>query len=194
VSDNPATEEREAAEAAPDLWQFPASLEHFREFIVNTGGNPVEELIRDLDRDKNMMRTNVVRFVLAVAVQSQVALLRKLELDGKLIPAGGAHDMSDGYHTMGELYDHRRALTRALALALGFYAYRSKAHHPGDDPMFEGYFIVGLMLPQAGTVTYHYKLEHWDEFEDVPTLDHALKWDGAQPAASVERLLATRML
>jgi hypothetical protein len=104
------------------------------------------------------------------------------------------HEVSDGYHTMGELYDHRRALTRALALALGLDAWRSKAHHPDDSPIFEGYFIVGLDLPQAGTVTYHYKLEHWDEFAEVPELDHALKWDGAPPAASVERLLATRML
>jgi hypothetical protein len=104
------------------------------------------------------------------------------------------HEVSDGYHTMGELYDHRRALTRALALALGLDAWRSKAHHPDDSPIFEGYFIVGLDLPQAGTVTYHYKLEHWDEFAEVPELEHAPKWDGAPPAASVERLLATRML
>lgn len=100
--------------------------------------------------------------------------------------------VSDGYHTMGELYDHRRALTRALAVVLGSQAWRSKAHHPSDDPIFEGYFIVGLELEHVGTVAYHYTLKHWDEFEGVPVLEHAPVWDGAPPAASVERLLAWR--
>jgi len=98
--------------------------------------------------------------------------------------------VSDGYHTMGELYDHRRALTRALAVALPDLAWRSKAHHPTGDPIFEGYFIVGLYLPEVGTVTYHYQLKHWDDFEGVHVMEYAPAWDGAPPAASVERLLA----
>jgi hypothetical protein len=105
--------------------------------------------------------------------------------------AGDAVDVSDGFHTFGELYDHRRALTAALASALNFSSWRSKAHHPDDDPMFEGgYFIVGIGLDPQGTITYHYKLEHWDDFSDVPELEHAPKWDGALPAESVTRLLA----
>jgi hypothetical protein len=115
--------------------------------------------------------------------------------------ANTVHEVSDGYHTMGELYDHRRALTVALARALEHHprltvgSWRSKAHHPDDSPMFEGYFIVGLELtspdPMArNTVTYHYKLHHWDEFEGVPVLEHALKWDGAPPEESITRLLA----
>jgi hypothetical protein len=100
--------------------------------------------------------------------------------------------ISDGYHTFGELYDHRRALTAVLAKALaeaGGWAWRSKAHHPDDDPMFEGgYFIVGIEL-QTGTITYHYKLKHWDDFAAVPEREHAPKWDGAPPSATVDRLL-----
>lgn len=98
--------------------------------------------------------------------------------------------VSDGYHTFGELYDHRRALTAALAKALSLDSWRSKAHHPDDSPMFEGgYFIVGINLP-TGTITYHYKLSHWDDFAGVIELAHAPKWDGAPPPASVDRLLA----
>lgn len=99
--------------------------------------------------------------------------------------------VSDGYHTFGELYDHRRALTALLAAAAGSCgdAWRSKAHHPEDSPMFEGgYFIVGIELP-TGTITYHYKLGHWDDFAAVPELEHAPKWDGALPADTVTRLL-----
>ena len=103
------------------------------------------------------------------------------------------YDISDGYHTFGDLYDHRRALTAALAVVrasqLAGGAWRSKAHHPDDDPMFEGgYFIVGIELP-TGTITYHYKLEHWDDFALVPELEHAPKWDGATPDQTVDRLL-----
>lgn len=100
---------------------------------------------------------------------------------------------SDGFHTFGELYDHRRALTAFLAVvmttALPGGAWRSKQHHPDDGPMFEGgYFIVGLKLP-TGTITYHYKLTHWDDFQNVPELPHAPKWDGATPNDTVHRLL-----
>lgn len=103
---------------------------------------------------------------------------------------GGASEITDGYHTFGELYDHRRALTAVLATAAGSMgdAWRSKAHHPDGDPMFEGYFIVGIQLP-TGTVTYHYKLSHWDDFANVPELEHAPAWDGHTPADTVTRLL-----
>jgi hypothetical protein len=102
-------------------------------------------------------------------------------------------ELSDGYHTFGELYDHRRALTAVIAgWAATTYAdaaWRSKAHHPDDSPMFEGgYFIVGIEM-DTGAITYHYKLKHWDDFAAVPEREHAPKWDGATPADTVTRLL-----
>ncbi|AAT36772.1 Pas24 [Actinoplanes phage phiAsp2] len=111
--------------------------------------------------------------------------------EGKLvlIECSDSGKLSDGYHTMAELYGHRRALTAALCKALSLDAWRSKAHHPEDSPMFEGgYFIVGINLP-TGTITYHYKLSHWDDFAGVIELEHAPKWDGAAPDATVDRLL-----
>jgi hypothetical protein len=101
---------------------------------------------------------------------------------------GGASQISDGFHTFDELYDHRRALTAALARVLP--SWRSREHHPDDDPMFEGgYFVVGINLPGVGTITYHYKLKHWDDFNGVDELEHAPKWDGAPPDTTVFRLL-----
>lgn len=99
-------------------------------------------------------------------------------------------DTSDGHHTFTELYAHRRALTAALAAgaAVAEDAWRSKAHHPDDDPMFDGCFIVGIELP-TGTITYHYKIEFWDDFATVPELEHAPKWDGAGPDETITRLL-----
>lgn len=104
----------------------------------------------------------------------------------------GTGKISDGYHTFGELYDHRRALTAVVAAWAAQMpepaSWRSKEHHPDGDPMFPGYFIVGIDLP-TGTITYHYKLTHWDDFAAVPELEHAPPWDGATPADTVTRLL-----
>lgn len=114
--------------------------------------------------------------------------------DDQWVPSYGidTDQISDGHHTFGELYDHRRALTAVLAAGAASMgdSWRSKKHHPDDDPMFGGgYFIVGVKLP-TGTITYHYKLSHWDDFDRVPELEHAPKWDGAGPAETVTRLLA----
>jgi hypothetical protein len=101
-------------------------------------------------------------------------------------------EVSDGYHTFGELYDHRRALFAALTRAYPELSWRSKQHHPDDDPMFEGgYFIVGMHLP-TGQISYHYKLPHWDDYDVVPELDHAPKWDGHNASDVVDRLLNWR--
>jgi len=48
----------------------------------------------------------------------------------------------------------------------------------------------GFNLGEEGQVSYHYKLEHWDEFEGVPELEYAPKWDGHDGADTVTRLLA----
>lgn len=102
---------------------------------------------------------------------------------------GTAADVSDGSHTMQELYDHRCALTAVLATigAIDGEAWRSKQHHPSDAPMFDGYFIVGIELP-AGTISYHYPLADWDGFAAVQELEHAPKWDGHTSADVVARL------
>jgi hypothetical protein len=81
------------------------------------------------------------------------------------------------------------ALTLALARMLPLLSWRSKAHHPLDAPVFDGHFIVGINLP-TGVITYHYKLEYWNDFTGVRTLVHAPKWDGAGPPETVARLLA----
>jgi len=98
-------------------------------------------------------------------------------------------DTSDGHHTFDDLYDHRRALTAVLASAAASFgdSWRSKAHHPNDDePMFEGHFVVGIELP-TGTIRYHYKLAHWDDFAAVPELPYAREWDGAGPVETLAR-------
>lgn len=136
-----------------------------------------------------VVATSIEPLALRVATGYDTGTVRALLGQTMRHLPGGVSDISDGYHTFGELYDHRRALTAALCKALSLDAWRSKAHHPEDIPMFDGgYFIVGINLP-TGTITYHYKLTHWDDFSGVIELEHAPKWDEAQPAATVDRLL-----
>ena len=62
-----------------------ALIEKYREHFHNTGGNDPADLLNDLyGKDEHMMSTNIVRFTLAVSIQSQMGLLRRLEDQGLL--------------------------------------------------------------------------------------------------------------
>ena len=97
-------------------------------------------------------------------------------------------DISDGYHTFGELYAHRRALMLVLMRSHPGDSFRTRQHHPDDDPMFPGHFMIGIDSP-AGPIRYHVGDAHWSLFDFAATIPHAPKWDGAGPDATVERLL-----
>lgn len=111
-------------------------------------------------------------------------------------------DVSDGYHTFGELYDHRITLFIALCHTYwamtktlnmlnrtnNYCAWRSKAHHPEDSAMYDGWFILGMNVDPGRQITYHLPLSRWEETNFAETLDHAPKWDGHTPADVLERL------
>lgn len=96
---------------------------------------------------------------------------------------------SDGYHTFGELYDHRMMLFIALLKSYPKLAWRSKLHHKGGEEMFDNMFIAGMNLP-SGQISYHTHLEHWDLFEGVKELKRAPEWDGHSPQDVVDRIQA----
>lgn len=133
---------------------------------------------------------------IAVADPEKPEELRSIVVEALKKLPGGMGAVSDGHHTIDELYTHRRSLTACLAAiaAANDAAWRSKLHHPDDEtPMFNGCFIVGINLP-TGQIRYHYKLEYWDEFSEVPEIQWAVPWDGAGPHETVERLLAAAKL
>lgn len=102
-------------------------------------------------------------------------------------------EVSDGYHTMHELYQHRMALTVALFhswyIEYGhepeWQIFKSKFH--SDGTMFEGYFIVMAIVP-SGQISYHYDLKHWDLFK-IPEVERAPEYDGHTSDDVIERLL-----
>lgn len=99
--------------------------------------------------------------------------------------------VSDGYHTFGELYRHRMLLTAALFRDMGpqFLAHKSRLH--SDGTCLDGYFVVMATLHPGGQISYHYPLEHWELF-DIPERERAAEWDGhtaTDVAGRLERYL-----
>lgn len=83
-------------------------------------------------------------------------------------------ELSDGYHTIDELYAHRMNLFAVICHQNKERAWKSCWHH--DNTAFDDYFIVGVQTPE-GQFTYHVHMDHWKLF-DVRILDRAPKWDG----------------
>lgn len=96
-----------------------------------------------------------------------------------------AGEVSDGYHTYNELYEHRMFLFSILCYIFKQHAWKSWRHD--DGTMFTDMFIVGLTTPE-GDYTYHFNKEHWDNF-NARVLTHAPEWDGHKPE-DITRLLS----
>lgn len=114
---------------------------------------------------------------------------RKQEINAELEKMRDAgitrKDISDGYHTFGELYYHRMILFSVILNKNADIAWKARKHH--DGTMFEGSFICGIETPQ-GQYTYHYNLEFWDWFK-VKELEFAPEYDGHKPK-DIVRLLS----
>jgi hypothetical protein len=93
--------------------------------------------------------------------------------DYKKETGNSVDDISDGYHSFGDLYKHRTYLL-ALAMIHMPYAWKARVHE--DGTMFDDMFVVGFPTP-AGMVTYHCDNEFWNDFK-VPVIPHAPHFDG----------------
>lgn len=98
-------------------------------------------------------------------------------------------NISDGYHTFDELYDHRCHLFAALMRSNPSIAWRANNHDDGE--MYEGWFVCGMHLP-AGDISYHLPAWMWQMLDGcgITTTLRAPKWDGHTAANVVERLAA----
>ena len=110
-----------------------------------------------------------------------------MEKEFKVVEKNGKLDISDGYHTFDELYDHRCLLFIALMKMNPEISRMSFKH--SDDSEFEGWFIAGMRL-SSGMVTYHLP----DKFHDLAVdagakiLFRAPEWDGHTSSDVIDRL------
>lgn len=109
--------------------------------------------------------------------------INKLILQGK-DKGFSTKDISDKWHTFGDLYYHRMILTYIILKNYPSLSWKSKQHH--DESMFKDSFIVGIETP-IGQYSYHYNIKYWDMF-DVKEVERAPEWDGHKPE-DIDRLL-----
>ncbi len=88
--------------------------------------------------------------------------------------------VSDGYHTFGELYEHRVALYIALCRAREWRDVW-KAHH------YDGWFALGIFSEPGRQITYHVPERYWNDCQ-CETLERPVEFDGHSPADVLERL------
>ena len=101
----------------------------------------------------------------------------------------GRGELSDGYHTFNELYQHRHALFLALLKERGGWACRTHA----DGTMYEGQFIAGMDL-DGRQISYHLPVDLWAIAEDLGlVVDEPPEWDGHSSDEVALRLLEYAM-
>lgn len=108
-------------------------------------------------------------------------------------------DISDGYHTFGELYEHRIVLYITLIKMIelsnwvfdenspfnNIETYKSKYHSDGST--YEGWFLLGMITPE-GQISYHLPNKYWNDIE-VTTLNKAPEYDGHTSQDVLDRLI-----
>jgi hypothetical protein len=97
-------------------------------------------------------------------------------------------NISDGYHTFKELYEHRHRLIIALAKRCS-NSWKSRLH--SDGTMFKGWFVIGIGGLKYGDnkqITYHLPSELWRDCIKIQTLEKAPEYDGHSPNDVLERL------
>ena len=100
------------------------------------------------------------------------------ELQTQLLKLPNKGELSDGYHTYNELYEHRMILFSIICNTYSNQSWKSKLHQ--DGTMFDDYFIVGINTID-GQFTYHYELKYWDIF-NVKELPTAPEYDEHTPS------------
>lgn len=121
------------------------------------------------------------------------------ETRGFIALEGPTMEISDGYHTMDELYEHRINLYIALCKRMNkdyeddldgvghvLKVWRSRLH--SDHTMFDNQFILGISKRPGEQISYHLPINRWQDTEFAETLAEAPKWDAHTPADVLNRL------
>lgn len=109
------------------------------------------------------------------------------------IAVGGHEDadmgeVSDGFHTFNELYEHRSLLFMALMAKNPCVSWFAPYHE--DGTMYPGFFVAGIDSPN-GQITYPLKIDpYWRmlAMTRCTLLAFAPQWDGHTSVDILERL------
>jgi hypothetical protein len=86
--------------------------------------------------------------------------------------------ISDGYHTFEELYDHRCLLYLALCIKYKDYCYYTYTNSDGST--WDGWFLLVLNHPDIKQISYHLPIELVDycSLVDIKFKDKSDDYDG----------------
>jgi hypothetical protein len=99
--------------------------------------------------------------------------------------------ISDGYHTFGELYEHRIELYILVCKMVSYMnwgdVWRCKKHSDGTE--MEGWFLLGINKEPGEQITYHIPMKYWDDCKIAEWLRFkAPEFDGHTPDDVLKRL------
>ncbi len=105
-------------------------------------------------------------------------------MDNKITLPCDVSEVSDGYHTFSELYDHRCLLWVNVLQAHKESAFKTWRNDVGEK--WDGWFIAGLNT-EHGQITYHLPEKLWSLL-DVKETEKNEGYDGHTPAETLQRL------
>jgi hypothetical protein len=110
-----------------------------------------------------------------------------MNMDTITIKVESYKDVSDGYHTIQELYDHRIELFIALMRSHPEISWRANVN--ADGTKYDGWFVAGMHLPN-GDISYHLPEDRWTDLDNrlIPTSWEAPSFDGHTANDVIERL------
>ena len=108
-------------------------------------------------------------------------------MDNKLILPCNVGDVSDGYHTFSELYDHRCLLWVNFLLLNKANAFITLRDDSGNK--IDGWFIAGINT-KYGQITYHLPSIYWKLLSDIKETNTNFDYDGHTPKDTLNRLVS----
>ena len=109
-----------------------------------------------------------------------------MAMDNKLTIPCDVSQVSDGYHTFEELYDHRCLLFMNFVLSHREVSFKTKLNDKGEA--WEGWFICG-MNTRYGQITYHLPMKYWNLLS-VEEKERNDDYDGHTPKDVLYRLFS----
>ena len=99
------------------------------------------------------------------------------------------NNISDGYHTFGQLYEHRIELWMIVTKCASTWGFeRWKTHRHSDGSQMKGWFLLGMFSEKGHQITYHLPNKYWKRLSWIPTLKKAPEFDGHSSDDVLKRL------